>query len=76
MADLPLGWAESLGRELARESTEHAALRRAGKVPLRRSWTQDFASGMRGSGLGHAARRVDRALGTLPEGLDGESLEP
>lgn len=76
MADLRLGWAESLGRELARESADHAALRRAGKVPFRRGWTQEFASSVRGSELGHAARRVDRALAQLPEGLDGESIEP
>lgn len=78
-APMPPGWAESLGRQLAIESAEHAALRAAGKRPMRRSWTQDFAAGVRGSEQGHAARRVDRALAVLPplpEGLDGESLEP
>lgn len=76
MADLGRGWAESLGRELARESADHAALRRAGKAPLRRSWSQDFAAGVRGSGLGHAAQRINRALDELPEAADGEAFEP
>jgi hypothetical protein len=76
VADLPLGWAETLGRQLARESAEHAALRRAGKSPLRRSWSQDFASGVRGGGLGLAAQRVNRALGELPQAGDGDGFEP
>jgi hypothetical protein len=75
-AALGLGWAESLGRELARESTDHAALRRAGKAPLRRSWSQDFAAGVRGGERGLAAQRVNRALGEVPEAFDGDALEP
>ena len=79
MADLKStvapGWAEALGHELARESREHAALRRQGKAPLRRSWSENYAAGVRGGERGHSSLRLDRALDKIDaaEG-DGEEL--
>jgi hypothetical protein len=67
------GWAESLGRELATESKEHAALRRQGKAPLRRSWSENYAAGVRGGERGHSSLRLDRALERIdPAEGDGE----
>ena len=63
-AHLGLGWAESLGRDIARES---AGTKRSGKAaPPRRSWSEAFASGVRGSEQGHASQRVTRAVAALP----------
>ena len=63
-APLGLGWAESLGRDIAREST---GTKRSGKAaPPRRSWSEAFASGVRGSEQGHASQRVTRAVAALP----------
>jgi len=64
-----LGWAEELGRQLA----ESAGKKAAGAPRLRRSWSQDFASGVRGGEQGRASRRVDAALG---EPIDGDPFEP
>lgn len=65
------GWAESLGRELALESKEHAALRRQGKAPLRRSWSENYAAGGRGGSRGHASLRLDKALDRI-DAAEGE----
>jgi hypothetical protein len=71
VADLPLGWAESLGRQLGKALT-----RPSGMAPFRRSAAQDNASARLGSARGHDSLRAKRAYREAEPLEDGEALEP
>lgn len=73
MADLGLGWAESLGRQLASDKP-----RPSGQAPFRRSAARDNASARLGSAHGHDALRAKRAFREpaidLPDLEDWDSM--
>lgn len=64
---MTVGWAESLGQQIADMTDEHCALRREKKRPFRHSKAHDLQCGLNGSrnGGSDTARKLDRLLGKV-----------
>lgn len=67
-----LGWAESLGQQIADATDEHVRMRSEGKRPFKQSRAHDYQCGLNGSRKGggnarYVARKLDAVLGKPDE---------